>query len=154
MTTVYVTGLSGVGKSSALMHLAEQGFKVIDTDYGYTTVGKTKDGEEVMLDEEKMNQLLQEHGESHLFISGCYSNQSKFYKLVDYIVLLSADLDVMLQRVVERTTNDFGKNEQEREEIIASFTYVLPLLKDSSDLVIDTTNKDVDVVCEELKRLL
>ncbi|GIN73002.1 hypothetical protein J14TS2_34770 [Bacillus sp. J14TS2] len=154
MSIVFITGLSGVGKSYTLERLQEQGHKVVDTDYGYIMNSRNGDTEEAVLDEEKMISLLNENGQSHLFITGCYSNQSKFYKHFDYVVLLTADQDTMFKRINERTTNDYGKRLGEKEEIIDSLNRVLPLLKDSSDIIIDTTNVDVDVICEKLKVLL
>lgn len=35
MTAVLVTGMSGVGKSTALAELARRGFDTVDTDYGH-----------------------------------------------------------------------------------------------------------------------
>ncbi|MBO0992360.1 hypothetical protein IPU53_04790 [Bacillus sp. SD088] len=60
----------------------------------------------------------------------------------------------MIKRIDDRTTNYYGKRPREKEEIIDSLSRVLPLLKDSSDVIIDTTNMDVDVICEKLKDLL
>jgi predicted ATPase len=34
VTVVFVTGMSGTGKSSALAELARRGHRVVDTDYG------------------------------------------------------------------------------------------------------------------------
>ncbi|MFD0870394.1 glmZ(sRNA)-inactivating NTPase [Chlamydia abortus] len=154
MTTVFLTGLSGVGKSSTLERLREQGYNVVDTDYGYVTNIKNGDTEETVLDEEKMTRLLNDNGQEHLFISGCYSNQSKFYKHFDYVVLLMTELDVMIKRINERTTNDYGKRPEEKEAVIDSFNHVLPLLINSSDIIIDTTDMEVDIICERLRSLL
>ncbi|MFI2230449.1 RNase adapter RapZ [Nocardia testacea] len=34
MTVILVTGMSGTGKSAALLALEERGYRVVDTDYG------------------------------------------------------------------------------------------------------------------------
>ena len=44
-----------------------------------------------------------------LYVSGAVSNQGRFYAQFDAVVLLSAPEDVLLRRLHERTTNDFGK---------------------------------------------
>lgn len=66
MTVVFVTGLSGVGKSTTLERLKEQGHKVVDTDYGYVTTVNKDGAEEKVLKEEKMARLLSENGVAHL----------------------------------------------------------------------------------------
>lgn len=101
-----------------------------------------------------MTRLLNENGQSHLFIAGCYSNQSKFYKYFSYVVLLTADQDLMIKRINGRTTNYYGKRPEEKEGVIASFNSVLPLLKNSSDIILDTTNMVIDLICGRLKSLL
>ncbi len=154
MAVIFVTGLSGVGTSSALEKLEKQGYNVVDTDYDY--IKKIKNGgiEERVWDEEKITRLLEEYKKSNLFISGCYSNQGKFYKHFDYVVLLKAKLNVMLDRINKRTSHNYGKSTKERAEIIDSYENVLPLLEKSSDIIIDTSHIGIDVVCRLLKELL
>ena len=53
-----------------------------------------------------------------LYVSGTVSNQGRFYPRFDAVVLLSAPLDVLLQRVEERATNGYGKSAEERAQII------------------------------------
>jgi broad-specificity NMP kinase len=154
MPIIFVTGLSGVGTSSALEQLEKQGYNVVDTDYGYVKEIKSGDYYERIWDEEKIIQLIEKYEQSHLFISGCYSNQGKFYKHFDHVVLLKADLDIMLDRIDKRTSNNYGKSPQQRAEVIDSYENVLPLLEKRSDIIIDSTNNGIDVVCSILKALL
>lgn len=154
MAIIFVTGLSGVGTSSALERLAEQGYHTVDTDYGYVKKVNNGEGEEWIWDEDKITALLEKHKQSHLFISGCCSNQGKFYKHFDHVVLLKAELSVMLHRIDTRTSNHYGKSPEERAEVINSHETVLPLLEKSSDMIIDTTDTGIDAVCEQLKELL
>ncbi|MGM1048131.1 MAG: AAA family ATPase [Bacillota bacterium] len=117
---------------------------------------KTKHGEieETVWDEEKVTQLLEKYKHTHLFISGIYSNQGKFYKHFDYVVLLKVQLNEMLDRLNKRTSNNYGKSPIEREKVIDSYENVLPLLEKSSDIIIDTTHCSIDVVCNRLKELV
>lgn len=154
MAVIFITGLSGVGTTSALKQLEKEGYKVVDTDYGYVKEIKVGDIEEIVWDEEKIMQLLEKYKESHLFISGCYSNQGRFYKYFDYVVLLKAELKVMLDRINKRTSNNYGKSPEERAKVIESYENVLPLLEKSSDIIIETTNTGIDEVCRRLKELL
>ncbi|HET7656669.1 MAG TPA: AAA family ATPase [Bacillales bacterium] len=154
MTVIFVTGLSGVGTTSALVQLQKEGFHAVDTDYGYVKEIDNSERLERIWDEDKITQLLEEFRHTDLFLSGCYANQGKFYQHFDAIVLLKADLNVMLDRIRNRTTNNYGKSPEEREEVIDSYENVLPLLERSSDLVIDTTHTGIDEVCRRLKALL
>lgn len=154
MAIIFVTGLSGVGTSSALEQLEKEGYNVVDTDYGYIKVIKNGEIEERVWDEEKITQLIDKYKGSHLFLSGCYANQGKFYKHFDYVVLLKAELKIMIDRINNRTSHHYGKSPEERAEVIDSYKNVLPLLEKSSDIIIDTSHRGIDVVCSRLKDLL
>lgn len=155
MAIIFVTGLSGVGKSSTLENLKKQGYNVVDTDYGYVKEITNNVGhKERVWDEDKISNLITEYKQSHLVISGCCSNQGKFYKKFEHVVLLKSDLPVMLDRIDKRTSHSYGKNPQERAEVIDSYENVLPLLEKRSDIIIDTTNNSVEVVCKLLKGLI
>ncbi|MFC7677362.1 AAA family ATPase [Paenibacillus sp. GCM10028914] len=151
MATIFITGLSGTGKSTVLEELKIMGYNVVDTDYGYI---KEEDYGEVVLDEEKITNLLEEYRDSHLFIAGIYSNQGKFYEHFDYVVLLKVELNVMLERINNRTSNNYGKSPEEVEKVIASYGSVLPILEGGADIVIDTSNNGVDSICKRLIDLL
>ncbi|MDV2884652.1 AAA family ATPase [Alkalihalophilus pseudofirmus] len=154
MAIIFITGLSGVGKSSALVQLEKEGYNVVDTDNGYVKSIRNEGGEERIWDAEKITHVLEQYKQSHLFISGCYSNQGKFYHYFDYVVLLKADLDVMLDRINKRTSHDYGKSPEERAEVLDSYENVLPMLEKRSDITIDTTNNGINEVCRRLKELL
>ena len=130
MAIVLITGLSGVGKSTVLKQLEKEGYHVVDTDYGYTTEAKRGGMDETIWDTVKVSNLLSRHKKgSHLFISGCYSNQGEFYHHFHHIVLMAAELDVMFSRINGRTTHDFGKNPKDRQRIMEDYKNVLPLLR-------------------------
>jgi broad-specificity NMP kinase len=154
MSIIFITGLSGVGKTSVLSRLEELGYNVLDTDYGYTKEIAVDESIEKVLDEDKILKWIEMNKNSHLFISGCYSNQGKLYKNFDNVVLLKADLKVMLDRIDKRTSNNYGKSFFEKADIIDSYSEILPLLEKSSKIIIDTTSIDIDKVCEKFISLL
>ena len=49
-----------------------------------------------------------------LYVSGTVSNQARFYPQFDAVVLISAPADVLLRRIESRTTNHYGKTDEER----------------------------------------
>lgn len=73
------------------------------------------------------------------YICDCKSNQGKFYPRFDCVVLLSAPSDVMFDRIMNRTTNNYGKSEEERARILGYLEIVQPMLRASAVLEIDTS---------------
>ena len=121
-----MTGMSGTGKSTALAELARRGFPVVDTDEpGWK---EWRDGEWIWR-EERMDELLRSDTERALYVSGCVSNQGRFYDRFDAVVLLAAPAEVILDRVERRTTNAFGKTPVERDAILGDLAAVEPMLR-------------------------
>jgi dephospho-CoA kinase len=152
---VLVTGMSGTGKSTALVELARRGHQVVDTDYG----GWTEDvpssdapGSERLWREDRVDALLAEHDGGTLFVSGCVANQVKFYARFDAVVLLSAPAEVILGRVATRNTNDYGKSAAERDLIAHHLATVEPLLRAGATAEIDT-RAPIDEVVDALERI-
>ncbi len=154
MKRIYITGMSGTGKSSVIQSLAGKSFQAIDTDYNDWCELLVINGEvEWALREEKFYELLQSPATAPLFVAGCSFNQSKFYSFFQHIVLFSAPLEVMLQRVAQRTSHDYGKNQKEISEIIWNYEHVQPLLKKRAGIEINTALHSVEDITETLIKL-
>jgi len=154
MKRIYITGMSGTGKSSVIERLQARGFTAIDTDYDdCCELSISEGGPERILREDRLHELFKASSISPLFISGCFSNQTKFYKFFDHVVLFSASLDVILERVAQRAFNPYGKNETERTEIIRNFEHIQPLLKKNADVEIDTATMSIDEITDTLIKL-
>lgn len=142
--------MSGTGKSTVLDELSSRGHKIVDTDYdGWSKYDKVS-GQ--LWEEERIHSLLTEHTEGALFISGTVSNQGKFYSMFDAVVLLSAPLDVMLERIDSRSTNHYGKTPEQRKEIINNTVTFEPLIRKGADFEIDT-RKPLNQVADELEQI-
>jgi dephospho-CoA kinase len=154
MTAVLVTGMSGTGKSTALAELARRGHRVIDTDDdGWSEeVPHAVRGREQLWREDRMDALLAEPADGTLFVSGCVANQGTFYPRFDAIVLLSVPVDVLLDRVATRSTNDFGKSDVERALILSDLREIEPLLRAGATAEIDT-RKPVGEVADLLESI-
>jgi dephospho-CoA kinase len=149
VTVVLVTGMSGTGKSAALAGLARRGHRVVDTDYGgYSEQVPSPDpgGSEQLWREDRIEELLDGHDDGVLFISGCVSNQGKFYPRFDAVVLLRAPADVILERVGCRESNVFGKRDAERKRILDDLANVEPLLRAGATAEIDARTPLEEVV--------
>lgn len=144
-----VTGMSGTGKSTALAELGGRGFRVVDTDSPdwseWIPAAGDADGEWLWR-EDRIADLLRSETERSLYVSGCMSNQGKFYDRFEAIVLLSAPVDVILDRVENRTTNDYGKGPGERDRILSHVGSVEPLLRATCTHEIDASRPIAEVV--------
>ena len=145
MRRILVTGMSGVGKSSALAGLAGRGFRVVDTDEpGWSDWDEAEGG--MVWREARIAELLASPGDGPLFVSGCVSNQGVFYDRFDAVVLLSAPPELILERIGARTTNDFGKTDEERERILADLAAFEPRLRASCTHELDATRPLAEIV--------
>lgn len=143
-----VTGMSGTGKSAALAELARRGFDVVETDEGDWSEWSDVAGGYVWR-ESLIRKLLSRGGSGTLYVSGTVSNQGRFYPEFDAVVLLSAPVDVLVQRIESRTTNDFGKTDEERQRILRDVADVEPLLRATCTHELDVT-LPLSVVVEQL----
>ncbi len=96
--------------------------------------------------------LLSKHDDGVLFVSGCVSNQGKFYPRFDAVVLLSAPADVILGRVAVRKTNDYGRSQAQRDLILHHLATVEPLLRAGATAELDT-RAPLDEVVDALERI-
>ena len=148
--------MSGTGKSSALSELGRRGYRVVDTDDpGWReyreyveSPNEVRRGEWLWV-EERITGLLDSDDGRSLFVQGCVRNQSKFYDRFNAVVLLSAPVDVILDRIARRTTNNYGKTPVGRAMILDDLARVEPLLRANC-------THELDAKCEHLypERLL
>ena len=143
--TVFITGMSGTGKSTLLAELARRGHRVVDTDYdGYAI--ETAEGQ--VWDEARIGALLDTRP---AFLAGCVPNQGVFYPRFTAVVLLSAPLPVLLERVAARTTNPFGRTPEQRARIAEDQARVEPLLRAGATVELDARRPITDLADELVK---
>ncbi len=137
--------MSGTGKSTALAELRRRGFEVVDTDErGWSEWSDREDG--YVWREDRIAKLLARDRDVTLYVSGTVSNQGRFYPQFDAVVLLSAPADVLLERIENRTTNEYGKAVEERDLILQHLAEVEPLLRATSTHELDAAQPIDDVV--------
>ena len=136
MRRVLLTGMSGTGKSTVIDELVARGFLAIDADEGWSESGP--EGDWVWI-EDRIQRLLSDKPSDDLFLSGCASNQGKFYPQFSHIILLSAPVDLIMQRLADRRNNTFGKLPEERMRVLSDISAVEPLLRKTSGCEIDTS---------------
>ncbi|WP_347568812.1 GNAT family N-acetyltransferase [Microbacterium lacticum] len=142
---VLVTGMSGSGKSTVLRCLSGRGYRTLDTDYDEWVLG---DGR---WDESRMAELLA--SEKRIAVSGTVENQGSFYDRFEHVVLLSAPVEVLLERLHSRTDNPYGRSQRDREEVRRYVAEVEPLLRAGADVELDA-RRPVDELADEIELLL
>lgn len=145
---VLVTGMSGTGKSSVLPKLAERGHRVVDTDTDQWSqwVVDREGRRDWVWRKDAITELLKGHRDGTLFVAGCKTNQKEFYPLFEHVVLLHAPASVLLERIATRSTNDYGKSADERDEILRNLEVIEPLLHISATAKIDASAPLAEVV--------
>lgn len=140
MPRILITGMSGAGKTTLLEELARRGHRTVATDVdGWeSAVGRW--------DEDRMADLLDRH--HAIVVSGTVENQGSFYDRFDAVVLLSAPVNVLLERVRTRTSNPYGKTEAQQREIRRYVVEVEPLLRQGADRELDGRRPVADLADE------
>jgi shikimate kinase len=129
VSRLLITGMSGTGKSTVLIELARRGHRVQDTDYdGWVLPDGT-------WDEPRMWALL--NSEDSVVVSGTVENQTHFYTAFRHVVLLSAPLPVLLERVQTRLNNPYGRTDEQQNEIRTYLRDVEPLLRAGATVELD-----------------
>jgi shikimate kinase len=121
--------MSGVGKTTLLQEMTRRGHEAVDTDYDGWTL---PDGS---WDEPRMAALLA--GRAEVVVSGTVANQGAFYDRFDDVVLLSAPLDVLLNRLATRSNNPYGKTAEHQAEVERNLGEVEPLLRRGATVEFD-----------------
>ncbi|CAG7647588.1 AAA family ATPase [Actinacidiphila bryophytorum] len=154
MAKVLITGMSGTGKSTALVHLRSRGHSTVDTDTDAWSqwVTLTDGSTDWVWRDQAITGLLTGHATGSLFVAGCKSDQGQFYPLFDHVVLLSAPAEVLLARITARTDNPYGKQPEERDAVLNHLAIVEPLLRATATAEIDAT-APIERVVQQLEEL-
>lgn len=134
---VLVTGMSGVGKSTLVGELRGRGFRAYDADDdGFSEPrGDGRWGWRV----ERVTDVLEQGAavSELVFFAGCSEEQVTLP--FDYRVLLTAPAEILVQRLMARSTNGYGRSAEQRAQVLADLAGVEPLLRRSADLILVTT---------------
>jgi shikimate kinase len=160
MKRVLITGMSGTGKSSVIQELLARGYRAYDLDtpeWSEWIDAETSDtltpaaGKDWVWREDRVRALLSRPHDDTVFIAGCAENMGRLLPLIDAVVLLSAPLDTIMQRLRTRSLGGYGATEKERRKVEALTATIEPLLRQSADHEIDT-RQPVRATVEEILR--
>ncbi len=148
MKRVLLTGMSGTGKSAVVRALVARGYKAIDTDDGWCQL---LPGGRQLWREDAIQALLAADDADVLFVAGCEENQVRFHPQFDAIILLTAPVETLVERLATRTNNPFGKAPGDLRRVLDDLQAVEPLLRKVADHEVQTTAPLADVVATILR---
>lgn len=157
MRRVLLTGMSAAGKSTITAALAARGYKAVDLDNGTwshwvevaddgTPGAPVEAGRDWVWRDDRVADLLATEDADVLVVSGCSPNQGQFYPLLDAVVLLSAPEAVVIERLANRSGNDYGKGAGETGRVLDLIREVEPILRAGATHEIDTSGPIAEVL--------
>ena len=135
MKSFYITGVSGVGKSSVSEVLNQKGIFSFDIDsveglchwINKETFEKSDwhsglgnewhEAHEWICDKKKLIHLMNQQKDI-VVVVGCASNQDEYLGLFNKVFLLHCIPETFVKRIDDRTNNDFGKHGIEKARIL------------------------------------
>lgn len=170
MRVIWVTGVSGAGKSTVSRRLAAFGYDAVSTDSAPglcrwvdgagRPVVRPDDPDLAWLathqwvwDPARLDQVIasvRERGARVLFMCGDAANALELADRFDLTVLLRIDLPTMLARLDHPARgNDFGRVGHSRQYLIGMFEQWQRRLQRHADVVVDAT-ADLDTVARQV----
>lgn len=135
---VWVTGLSGTGKSSVAVRLRELGHRSVDADDDGISGWRSHATGEIVpsppigqrpadwldrfgwsIDVSRVEGLRRDANGRPVFLFGAVENEADVLSLADVVVCLVADGDTLRQRLATRRTNEFGKAPGDVEAVMS-----------------------------------
>ncbi|HZP68921.1 MAG TPA: AAA family ATPase [Pseudolabrys sp.] len=161
MKRVLITGMSGTGKSAVVEELAARGYRAVDLDtpeWSEWIDADSRDtltpepGKDWVWQEDKVRALLAAHSRGTIFISGCAQNMARLFPLIDRIILLSAPVATIMQRLEARSPDGYGRTETDQQKVRELIALVEPQLRASADHEIVATGS-VETTVDEILRM-
>jgi shikimate kinase len=87
---------------------------------------------------DRVRALLSQPEDGMLFIGGCAENMGRLFPLIDTVILLSAPIATIMERLQARSPDGYGSAAEERQRIAELIAGIEPLLRISAEHEIDT----------------
>ncbi|WP_214400977.1 AAA family ATPase [Pseudonocardia lacus] len=172
MPLIYVTGMSGSGKSSVRRELLRRGHLAHDTDeddlssWRRATTGepvarpdaatdRTREWyaeHEWSLPRRKVEGLVAGAGERSVFLCGSPTNGDELADLYDVVVCLTLDADTLRHRLAGRTGEEFGSAPDELRLVLGWHASFEERYRRWGALMVDATRPLAEVVDEIVER--
>jgi broad-specificity NMP kinase len=137
---IYITGISGTGKSTIRHELKKRGYAAYDTDedkfrawYNKSTDERAKDQKAwvdtdtewrkqywLKIERPKVEELARsaDNEEQPVFLCGTTPNDNDVWDLFDKVISLSISNQELTKRLAGRTNNDYGKHPDDLSDIL------------------------------------
>lgn len=173
MPLIFITGMSGTGKSSVRKELQRRSYEAYDTDDdGITTwihtasntsaerpddessrTNEWYERHEWRMSRQKVEAFAAHAKDKLIFLCGSPSNADDMLDLYDKVICLVIDKDTLKTRLANRTDNDFGKAPDELKNILGWHTPFEDRYRDYDAIMIDATRPLDDVVNEIISQV-
>ena len=147
MKRILLTGMSGTGKSTVLRMLRSDDTITNDLDNSEWIEKNPLTGERQF----RIQSLLEymwKHSDKNIVLAGCEANQVELYHSLDAVILMTAPLSVMEERIKRRKNNPFGKSDSEWAQIVADKENIEPLLANHCTYICHTDRPVHEVVID------
>lgn len=172
MKKIYITGVSGTGKTTISKELEKRGFYTISVDEAKGLCswvnqetgqrGGGKDAEmnaefvnkhDWICNTEHLNKLMSKNAET-VFVLGMATNQEDFLPLFDKIILLQCNPETFSKRIELRTDNSFGKDKAVLQQIVDRYQPYTEMMLKKGAIPVNTERPIGEVVEEVLKQAM
>lgn len=168
MPLIYITGPTGVGKTTIRNDLIKEGYTAFDTDEDGIAQHQDKfTGEQIEypadenertpewkarhafnLSRKRLQELALKAQEEKIFVCGAASNDLELAEYFSKIICLEADDATVKSRIETRTTNSYGRAEDEMKEILARHEEVIRKYRAFGAVMIDATKPENELLDE------
>lgn len=159
---IYITGISGSGKSSIARALRAKGITSIDVDEGLCHWENRHTGDTALWSPGGSEEWYSAHGwvcdadalakhvqaNKNIVVVGLSSNQDDYLKLFDKVFVLHCRPETFIDRINARTDNDYGKHEAEQQRMLGWQKTFEKEMKEKGAIMLDAERPLEEVVAE------
>lgn len=171
MKKIFITGISGTGKTTIYEELIKRNYYAISLDetddlcywvnretkeriHGYFELNRDFTSQHQWIcDIEYLKKLINLDKEL-VFVLGSASNQDQFINLFNKVILLQCKPMVFIERLNTRTNNDFGKHKTVQDHLLTWYKNFENKLIEGGAISINTDKQIGEVVDEVIEQAM
>jgi broad-specificity NMP kinase len=173
MAAYYITGISGVGKTTTIEKLQERGIAAFDLDdvkglcdwqnkesgewVDYSPSGGQEfiDANVYLCRIDNLRKIIKDHQDTDIILAGTTANQDDYLNLFKKIFFFYCSDEALTKRLTTRTNNPFGAHPDELAHILKWAQYFKDQMEKQGAVMINTeqpTEKIVDKILQEIRK--